>query len=498
MISGVALGAALLASAPAIVLSFALPIGLGDRRAAHGARRRRALAGRHVLAGAADRAPDERHRVGARGHDARAVDGACRCSSACGASSAARSADRVVDSPRHGARCPPVPRHRPGRLRVAAARGGDADRLRAQGVLRPRPVRQPGLGHAARLQRPDADRRAGDRPRRPAPERGPAGRAAAHRVGGRRPGGRSRLQQPLPSRRARRPPCDLRTRREHRGADGGRHRHRRRRGGASGAARARARPARQRTDHDRRTRHAPRRAPCGRPSSATCAPSAGSSRHGGRAAAAASLVRPVAIEGKLLGAWRIATTNPRPHGCTAVRAVALVVIGVLVIAQPLTAVQVAVTLAGIYIAYKGIEAILTLIYRAAEKARDEEARPKKRSGALRRARRLAVPAIAVLLVAGVVAAFLGGGGASAPAAPISACNGHAALCDRRFDQVVLPATHNAMSAPAEGVVLRRAGSVDRRSARGRHPRPAARHPLRRQPRATAACGPTSPTRSPSG
>ena len=33
------------------------------------------------------------------------------------------------------------------------------------------------------------------------------------------------------------------------------------------------------------------------------------------AAAAASLVRPVAVEGKLLGAWRIATTNPRPSGC---------------------------------------------------------------------------------------------------------------------------------------------------------------------------------------
>src|SRR6476620_11625596 len=81
---------------------------------------------------------------------------------------------------------------------------------------------------------------------------------------------------------------------------------------------------------------------------------------------------------------------------------------------------------------------------------DEEARPKKRSGALRRARRLAVPAIAALLVAGVVAAFLGGGGASAPAAPISACNGHAALCGKRLDQVVLPATHNAMSAPLKG------------------------------------------------
>ena len=56
MISGVALGAALLASAPAIVLSVRAADRLGDRRPAGGARRRRALAGRHVLAGADDRA----------------------------------------------------------------------------------------------------------------------------------------------------------------------------------------------------------------------------------------------------------------------------------------------------------------------------------------------------------------------------------------------------------------------------------------------------------
>ena len=75
MVSGVAFGAALLASAPAIVLYFALPIGW-------------AIVGR--LAGSTpsragwtprprwpdDRAPDERHGVGAGRDDARAVDGA--------------------------------------------------------------------------------------------------------------------------------------------------------------------------------------------------------------------------------------------------------------------------------------------------------------------------------------------------------------------------------------------------------------------------------------
>ena len=167
------------------------------------------------------------------------------------------------------------------------------------------------------------------------------------------------------------------------------------------------------------------------------------------AAAAASLVRPVAIEGTLLRAWRIATTEPATTRARLVRAVALIAVGALVIAQPLTAVQVAATLVGVYVAYKGIEAILRLIYRPPDPG--EEAARARRAGRLRRrALRLAVPAIAVLLVAGTVVAFLSGGGASAPAATIAVCEGHAALCDKPLDKVVLPATHNSMSAPLKG------------------------------------------------
>lgn len=35
-------------------------------------------------------------------------------------------------------------------------------------------------------------------------------------------------------------------------------------------------------------------------------------------------------------------------------------------------------------------------------------------------------------------------------APVTACNGHAELCDKHFDEVVFPATHNAMSSFEEG------------------------------------------------
>ena len=64
--------------------------------------------------------------------------------------------------------------------------------------------------------------------------------------------------------------------------------------------------------------------------------------------------------------------------------------------------------------------------------------------------RVAVSALAVLLVGAACAAFVGTGGAAAPAADLSRCNGLAALCDRPLDQVTFPATHNAMSVPLPG------------------------------------------------
>jgi hypothetical protein len=166
------------------------------------------------------------------------------------------------------------------------------------------------------------------------------------------------------------------------------------------------------------------------------------------AAAASSLVRPIEIEGAVRRVWRIARTEPRAAWLRVARALALIAAGLLVIVEPLAVLQVAATLVGVYLAYAGVEAILRMVYRPPAPAADDEA-PARRRG--RRARLVAVPAIALLLVAAVVSAFVAGGGASAPAATISSdCNGHAQLCDRPLDDVVLPATHNSMSAPLPG------------------------------------------------
>jgi len=67
-------------------------------------------------------------------------------------------------------------------------------------------------------------------------------------------------------------------------------------------------------------------------------------------------------------------------------------------------------------------------------------------------RRLAVPLIAALLIGGAVAGYFAGGGTTQGSAVAfsGGCNGFEQLCDKRLDQVVLPATHNSMSVPLPG------------------------------------------------
>jgi hypothetical protein len=157
-------------------------------------------------------------------------------------------------------------------------------------------------------------------------------------------------------------------------------------------------------------------------------------------AAAASLIRPIELEARVAAVWRRATREPRTTAGKLGRAGALIAAGVLVIAQPLTVLQAAAIVAGVYVAYKGLEAALRAIYRP------EDAHvPRRRGGRI-----AIVAALAAILVAGSAGAFVATGGTTAPAATAGRCNGSAALCDRPLDEVVLPATHNSMSAPLPG------------------------------------------------
>lgn len=165
------------------------------------------------------------------------------------------------------------------------------------------------------------------------------------------------------------------------------------------------------------------------------------------AAAAHSILKPIAIEGTLREGWQFLTTEPKATWLRVARALGLIALGILVVAAPGTALQVAATLVGVYLLYKGVSVILALIYHPAPEQPDA---PRKRPPH-HRARRVAVPVLAAAAIAVALTVFFSTGGASqsAPAGG-DTCNGFAALCDRSLDDVVLPATHNSMSVPLPG------------------------------------------------
>ena len=59
--------------------------------------------------------------------------------------------------------------------------------------------------------------------------------------------------------------------------------------------------------------------------------------------------------------------------------------------------------------------------------------------------------VAVAVIAATIAVFVGTGGTTTAAPTVgTTCNGYDALCERPLNEVVLPATHNAMSVPLPG------------------------------------------------
>jgi hypothetical protein len=176
------------------------------------------------------------------------------------------------------------------------------------------------------------------------------------------------------------------------------------------------------------------------------------------AAASASLLRPVDVRGPLARAWALVTTVPISPARRAVRAVALVVAGVLIITQRRWMLDVGLVLVGVYVLYQGVEELLRLIARPAP-ARDEP-EPQRRDDpaaaaprfrprpARERARPWLAGGVAAALVVAMIALLFGSGGTEATArAAITTCNGRAELCDRPLNDVVFAGTHNAMSAP---------------------------------------------------
>lgn len=160
------------------------------------------------------------------------------------------------------------------------------------------------------------------------------------------------------------------------------------------------------------------------------------------AAAAKSLIRPRAVEAPILAAWRAVTTAPESTWLRALRGVGLLATGLVVVLEPAAMLRLVVTLAGLYVLYKGVEELLRLVAQPPPQATVGESQ----AGVTPRPRRtIAALAGAGALIAAGFALFAGLGGAQAPTPASAGCNGSRELCDRPLDEVVFPATHNAMS-----------------------------------------------------
>jgi hypothetical protein len=158
------------------------------------------------------------------------------------------------------------------------------------------------------------------------------------------------------------------------------------------------------------------------------------------AAAASSLLRPLDATPPLRRAWELATATPSNPWLRAIRALGLVAIGALIVLAPVHALELVAIVAGLFIAYAGVAELLRLTM-----AVD----PAERAAETRRARRsLVVGAATVALVALVAGAFTFGGGFEERFRQLDdpGCNGSEDICERRLDQIAIPATHNSMSA----------------------------------------------------
>lgn len=157
------------------------------------------------------------------------------------------------------------------------------------------------------------------------------------------------------------------------------------------------------------------------------------------AAAASSLLRPVDVRGQLERAWEIASRVPERPVWRVARAAALIAAGVLIVIRNDAFLSLLATAIGLYVAYAGVAELMRLTLSPPERAGREQRRGVATITA-------AGIAAAVIVAAGAI--FIGAGGISEGSLAVDSkgCNGSEALCDRSYDEVAIPATHNSMSA----------------------------------------------------
>lgn len=161
------------------------------------------------------------------------------------------------------------------------------------------------------------------------------------------------------------------------------------------------------------------------------------------AAASASVLRPYTA-GAGLQRLRARVLSPRTARGRFVRGALALALGVLLLADPLAALDVLATIAGVLVFYLGAGELLTAVGAAPERERFSLSR--SRIGLAGAGTGLAV----LIGGAAIALASVGNTDGSPPPVPtaqaLSTCNGYAQLCSRRLNEVAFAGTHNAMSA----------------------------------------------------
>jgi uncharacterized membrane protein HdeD (DUF308 family) len=145
--------------------------------------------------------------------------------------------------------------------------------------------------------------------------------------------------------------------------------------------------------------------------------------------------------------WRFLRTPPPSVGRRVVRALVLLVLGILLLSEPLPTFEAALLVLGFFVV---VEALTESIALLGGPAREEGAAP---AGSSRRRRLIAIVVGAVGLVGllGLITVGLTRTPSSNAAAALT-CNGSVELCDRPLDRVAFPTAHNAMSSAEDGFV----------------------------------------------
>ena len=146
----------------------------------------------------------------------------------------------------------------------------------------------------------------------------------------------------------------------------------------------------------------------------------------------------------LTHAGNLARRRPTRPILGVIRGLAIALVGVCLIVEPVLCLSVVAIAIGTWLLYVAVVEVLAIL---APRLPESES-----ASVLRRVRPLRVATAVLAVAAVVVVVIVAGGGERSTARPLgppAACNGYAELCDKRLDEVTFPATHNAMSAAEE-------------------------------------------------